>query len=66
MFENQFEIVLRSFLKEKELELLENQRNIGSLFHFLGTATWNARETMTVLHRGSTNSPIPEDHNVKR
>ena len=47
------------FLKEgSEVEL---RRESGSRFHSFGAEAWNAREPITVLHRGSARRPVLDD-----
>ena len=59
-FDGQWEIMnLEPLLKEgSEFEL---RRESDSWFHSLGAETWNARETVTVLHCGSAKRPVVDD-----
>ena len=49
----------------KEEKESEQRIDIGSRFHSLGAGTGNAREPMTVQHRGSTKRPITEDRRLR-
>ena len=57
VLESQREIVsFEPFLKVGSE--FEQRRESGSRFHSLGAEAWNAREPITVLHRGSAKRPM--------